>query len=98
MTFWRCVLLGAVSFAVAESPRGLGQSPGKNRHEPLPDGALWRLGTMRMRHLGEVQQIGFTADGKHIASLGGDHAFSLWDLKTGFEARRLLLSNKVLPA
>src|SRR5262245_41538691 len=96
MTFSRCVVALAVSLAFVNGMRCFAQPSVKNEQEPLPDGALWRLGTMRLRHLSEVRQVAFTPDGKHVASLGMDHVFSLWDLKTGIDARRFPLSDKAM--
>jgi WD40 repeat protein len=101
MSIPRCLVVLALTMFVAAG----GQAPAqpiqpKNAKqpaaEPLPDGALWRLGTMRLRHLGEVRDLCFTSDGKHLASVGDDHFFSLWDIKTGLEARRFQLSDKSL--
>jgi WD40 repeat protein len=59
--------------------------------DPLPDGAVLRVGTMRLRHLAGVRQIVPCADGRHLASLSADNLFSLWDLTTGKEVRRYAL-------
>jgi WD40 repeat protein len=50
--------------------------------DPLPAGALVRLGTVRLRHSAEVRAIAFSPDGKYIAS-GGDDKIRLWDVTTG---------------
>jgi RNA polymerase sigma factor (sigma-70 family) len=53
--------------------------------DPLPPGALARLGTVRLRHGGSVHALAFALDGKRIASGGGfsDNAVRLWDVDTG---------------
>jgi WD40 repeat protein len=57
--------------------------------DPLPEGALARLGTVRLRHGAYVQHLSFSPDGKALASVGGDHSIRFWDPKTGKEFRRL---------
>lgn len=56
--------------------------------DPLPDGALARLGSVRLRHGAEVYTLSFTPDSKAIASLSGDQTFRLWDVISGKELRR----------
>src|SRR5262245_29991249 len=51
--------------------------------EPLPPGALARLGTNRLRNGGQVSDIAFAPDGKILATCGADGTASLWDVATG---------------
>jgi hypothetical protein len=61
--------------------------------DPLPPGAVARLGTVRWRSPIRISACGFVADGKHVATAHGadlgdqdpsrGSALSLWDLKTG---------------
>jgi WD40 repeat protein len=48
----------------------------------LPDGALARMGTERLRHP-YARSIAFTADGKTLISAGQDQTVRFWDCATG---------------
>ncbi|HEY7424322.1 MAG TPA: sigma-70 family RNA polymerase sigma factor, partial [Gemmataceae bacterium] len=76
----------------AETPeRSELQTLRADRHgDPLPAGALTRLGTMRLRHNAEeVHSVLFAPDGKTVASGGQDGIVHLWDAATGKLIRSL---------
>jgi WD40 repeat protein len=73
--------------------------------QPLPEGALRRLGTLRLRHPGMVSDLAFSTDGKSVVSIGsptwrlgapmeGNTSARLWDVATGREIRRFPLPDR----
>src|SRR5262249_19109265 len=56
--------------------------------DPLPPGAIARLGTVRLRQGGQVECMAFAPDGKTLLTGGGAETAVLWDVKTGKEVRR----------
>src|SRR4051812_41665624 len=74
---------------------GGGSAPGQHRPartdlygDPLPPGALARMGTVRLRHGSHVCGVAFSPDGKAVAAAAGD-GLRLWDVSSGKEVRRL---------
>jgi RNA polymerase sigma factor (sigma-70 family) len=57
--------------------------------DPLPPGAVVRMGTSRLRHLDRVSAVAFSPNGKILASGGGDHLIRLWEPATGRPIRLL---------
>jgi RNA polymerase sigma factor (sigma-70 family) len=55
--------------------------------DPLPDGAIARLGTKRLRHGELVQNVLFSPDGKTLFSWDSQ-GISVWDAATGLQLRR----------
>ncbi len=55
--------------------------------EPLPAGAVARLGTRRFRHSDSINHIAIGTDGTSILSAAGKAVY-VWDLVTGRERRR----------
>ncbi|MGH7173877.1 MAG: PQQ-binding-like beta-propeller repeat protein, partial [Gemmataceae bacterium] len=50
--------------------------------EPLPDGAMFRFGSVRMRHVPAILGSALSPDGKLLATTSG-RSVVLWDLKAG---------------
>jgi WD40 repeat protein len=56
--------------------------------DPLPEEALGRIGTTRLRHGGLVRGLSFSPDGKYLASASHDHTVSVWEVPSGKELFR----------
>src|SRR4051812_22331041 len=50
--------------------------------DPLPDGALTRMGTLRWRHGAAVTFVGYTFKGKEVVTGCGDGIFRVWEAAT----------------
>src|SRR5207249_2052756 len=51
--------------------------------DPLPPGAVGRLGSVRFRHGATISYLAYSADGKKLASFGHDEFFRVWEASTG---------------
>ncbi|MBO0700683.1 MAG: WD40 repeat domain-containing protein, partial [Zavarzinella sp.] len=76
-------------------PLGLQCPPGKAPRvdlygDPLPDGAVARLGTVRFRHGHIISGLVFSGDGKTIIASDFDTGVHVWDAAEGREVWRFL--------
>jgi WD40 repeat protein len=93
-----CISLSVTPPALAEPVPGKAESDSKAKKpartncygDPLPEGAMARLGTVRFRHAGIVKVVAFSPDGKILASGSNDHTVRLWETATGKELRRFV--------
>src|ERR1700722_19048040 len=83
---WFFVL--AASSAVAQDVR-----PPEAPTVALPEGALGRIGNIRLRHQGTVHQLAFLPDGT-LAALDDRGFFRVWDATTGNERRSFVQQAK----
>ncbi len=67
--------------------------------DPLPKGAIARLGTLRFRHAGMVASVAFSEDGKLVAASSyGPNRVVIWDRATGHKLREIPAGRVVPPA
>ena len=57
--------------------------------DPLPPGAIARLGTTRYRHPGGITGLHFLPDNKTVIGVGTESRLSLWEAETGKRLREI---------
>jgi WD40 repeat protein len=80
--------LGAVPTS-AEEPRRDADG------EPLPAGAIVRLGSQRWRADSTLSLAAFRPDEKTLLTVGADNTVQIWDLATGKERRRFSIGSSL---
>jgi len=89
------LLIGAVTIlqpAAAEDQPG--QAAGQEKKlqdrfgDPLPDGAIARMGTIRWRHPAGITFVGYASHGKHLVTACADGIIRVWEVASGKEIRR----------
>jgi WD40 repeat protein len=65
--------------------KGVGAGRVDSFGDPLPPGAIARLGTVRLRHGERIYSIVVSPDGQTLASRGQDRSVRLWDIASGKE-------------
>jgi WD40 repeat protein len=90
-------MLSGLVAMIAAGGDGLAVQPDAPRNatdtngDPLPAGALARLGTLRWRHGQAVTFVAFLPDGKEVLTGSQERVLRLWDRATGKEIRRFPL-------
>jgi WD40 repeat protein len=80
-----CVLI----FLALLTPNGAADPPRSDAHgDPLPDGVLARLGTLRWRADGMIVLTAFLPDGKSLLTVSHDCLAQVWERDGGKELRR----------
>src|SRR5262249_45639390 len=62
--------------------------------DPLPAGAVARLGTTRLRSAHTITAVHFSADGRTVVGSGWDNTTRAWDAATGRLLHQLSLSEE----
>jgi WD40 repeat protein len=92
--------LFAACAAIGMMPAGLNAQPSPTRPaspaatldrygDPLPPGAVMRLGTVKYRQDSSIYRIAYAPDGKHFVTDGEDSILRVWDAATGQVVRRI---------
>src|SRR5262245_5518085 len=90
MPRFRILVVSTVLLLALGADAGQGQPPAKDRHgDPLPPGAVGRLGTVRFRHESTIVYAAFLPDGKRVVSVSGDGVACVWEFPSGKPVRRL---------
>ena len=77
---WLTLLLLAALFPDS----ALGQAvPTDQAGDPLPTGAVARIGSVRFRPRPYLKQVFFTLDGSAVIGHGGDNVLDFWEAVTG---------------
>jgi RNA polymerase sigma factor (sigma-70 family) len=71
------------------NPDRAGQARTDRYGDPLPAGAMARMGTVRFRHGDVIEGISLSDDGRTIVAASRDRTVRVWDVATGRELRRL---------
>ncbi|HEY7424956.1 MAG TPA: WD40 repeat domain-containing protein [Gemmataceae bacterium] len=94
MSSWRLgLLLLASLFSPCLSARSEPPNAAPN-DDPLPPGAVARLGSPRFRHPGGVVCLAYAPRGDTVASAGEDATIRIWDMANGRELRRWRLKGE----
>jgi RNA polymerase sigma factor (sigma-70 family) len=66
--------------------------------DPLPPGAILRLGSLRLRHRSALRSVAFAPGGRLLISGGWERAIRWWDPTTGKEVRQTRAPEKGVDA
>jgi WD40 repeat protein len=94
------LMLGALVLKSGVAPRARAEPPPTRTDslgDPLPAGALARVGTVRFRHLATIITVVYAPDGKSVATGGRDGVVRVWDVATGRQLLRIPKDGVLLP-
>src|SRR4051794_33199276 len=82
-TMPRRILIAALIALACPREAAVAQTAVDSLGDPLPAGAIARLGTVRFRHGDQINAVAVSPDSKTIATGARDGTLALWDLGTG---------------
>jgi WD40 repeat protein len=90
MALMRSCCVFSIVLAVVLAGRTPGQAPSADRYgDPLPAGAIARLGSVRFLHADWVHSLAFLPDNKGLISAAHEPFFHIWDSITERETGRI---------
>jgi WD40 repeat protein len=85
------VCASVVSLFLAISAAALAEPKTDHYGDALPDGAIARLGTLRLHHPLMISSVRYSRDGQFIISCAVDGTARVWDAQTGAEVDRMFV-------
>jgi WD40 repeat protein len=82
-------VVGVAVLGAGQAQEGAKSAATDRNGDPLPAGALARLGSLRWRHAEPILFVAFVQDGKALLTGGQDQVFRLWNRATGTEIRHI---------
>jgi RNA polymerase sigma factor (sigma-70 family) len=84
----------AIPLVAAQPAPSPGQRERLDLHgDPLPAGAVARLGTSRFNHGNNIQNLAYMPDGKALLSFGSNGHIHAWEPETGRPLRTVVVGN-----
>src|SRR5262249_20818860 len=94
---WTCLTFFPGMAGAADGwPKGAPAPRNDVYGDPLPDGAVARLGSIRLGHAGLSDYV-FLDGGRTVLSAGSDRVLRFWDLTTGRQVRAVKLQGTAGP-
>src|SRR5690348_5400442 len=85
MKRWDLIAVGTLTLMAMAA---LAAAARAGEREPLPEGAVVRLGSNAFRHDHTVSALAFSADGKRLVSASWDKTARVWEVASGRELAR----------
>jgi WD40 repeat protein len=90
MLFPRRVIIGFLACLALTHNAAWGDEPRLDLHgDPLPEGAVARLGSSRLRHDDWIRNLVFLPNGKSLMAATNEPFVRIWDVASGREVRQI---------
>ena len=83
------LLLAIDGLPISAQQKAVAPAETSNVVDNLPQSAIRRLGTTRLRHGSQILALAYSPNGRILAAGGGDDPVRLWDPDTGNEIRTI---------